>query len=768
MVIPLIPLREMVAFPMTIIPILVGREKSIVALRAASSSYQGYIFLAAQKNQTSEAPTPEDIYPVGILARIEKSVEQSNGSVRVVIQGLRRGQVTRYVLSEDFFLVQVETLDEIADRPEEFAPLSKSLIALFEEYIHRKRIKLHNVMPKLKPGQLSDVTDIIISLLNFPLKVKQSLLEELNVHLRGMRVLNILKKEVARLRTQGETESTAPGGVEPAENSEFEEYKKKIAAAKLPERAAARAQEELDRLSAMPPFSAESTVSRYYLDWLLSVPWKKLGRENRDIRRAAAILDEDHYGLVKVKERILDYLAVRQLVKKPAGEILCFVGPPGVGKSSLSKSIARALDRKFVRVSLGGVRDEAEIRGHRRTYIGSYPGQIIKGLKKAGTMNPVFLLDEIDKLNADFRGDPASALLEALDPEQNSEFIDHYLDLEVDLSRIFFITTANELDPIPPALHDRMEVIELSGYTEREKLQIARHFLLPKQARKNGLTEGSFSISDELILQVISAYTREAGVRNLERQLAVILRKVARIQVEAGKKEFTPVTIDDALLVRFLGIPKFTGQKVPSQAEIGVSTGLAWTSAGGELLLVEARMMRGKGELILTGRLGEVMKESSSTAFSYTKLKLFELELATDELKNYDIHLHIPEGAVPKEGPSAGVTLAVAMISLLTGIPVRAGMAMTGEITLRGKVLPVGGIKEKVIAAHRYGIRTVLVPAENEKDYLEDVPEEIRREMTVHTIDHMDRLLDLVLAGPIKLTNINSRVVRPMLEANLQ
>jgi len=765
---PLIPLREMVAFPMTIIPILVGREKSIVALKAAATSYQGYIFLAAQRNQTSETPTAEEIYPVGTVARIEKSVEQSNGSVRVVIQGLQRGQITRYVLDKDFFLVQVEPLEEINDHPEESAALSKNLIALFEEYIHRKRIKLHNVMPKLKPGQLSDVTDIVISLLNFPLKVKQSLLEEINAHLRGMRVLNILKKEVARLRAQGEAEPAASSGTEPSESSEFEEYKKKIAAAKLPERAAARAQEELDRLAAMPPFSAESTVSRYYLDWLLAVPWKKLGRENRDIHRAAAILDEDHYGLAKVKERILDYLAVRQLVKKPAGEILCFVGPPGVGKSSLSKSIARALDRKFVRVSLGGVRDEAEIRGHRRTYIGSYPGQIIKGLKKAGTMNPVFLLDEIDKLNADFRGDPASALLEALDPEQNAEFVDHYLDLEVDLSRIFFITTANEMDPIPPALFDRMEVIELPGYTEREKLQIARHFLLPKQAKKNGLSEDSFSISDELILKVISAYTREAGVRNLERQLAVILRKVARLMVEAGKEGRAPVLVDETLLAKFLGIPKFIGQKVSNQEEIGVATGLAWTSAGGDLLLVEARMMRGKGELILTGRLGEVMKESSSTAFSYTKLKLFELELATDELKNYDIHLHIPEGAVPKEGPSAGVTLAVAMISLLTGIPVKAGIAMTGEITLRGKVLPVGGIKEKVIAAHRYGIRTVLIPAENEKDFQEDVPEEVRRELTVHTITHMDQLLELVLARPIKLTNINSRVVRPQQEANLQ
>jgi ATP-dependent Lon protease len=577
-----------------------------------------------------------------------------------------------------------------------------------------------------------------------------------------------LKKEVLQLRSQHDIEPKLKR--EDGQETDYEEYKKKIAAAQLPEYVKTRADEELERLAAMPPYSAEGTVSRYYLDWLLAIPWKKFKKENKDIRRAAQILDEDHHGLRKVKDRILDYLAVRLLVKKSEGEILCFVGPPGVGKSSLSKSIARALDRKFVRVSLGGVKDEAEIRGHRRTYIGSYPGQIIKGLKKAGSMNPVFLLDEIDKMNSDFRGDPASALLEALDPEQNSEFIDHYLDLELDLSQVFFITTANFADNIPPALLDRMEVIELPGYTEREKLQIAKKFLLKKQAEKNGFSPDEIQISDDDLLCIINEYTREAGVRNLEREIAVIMRKTARSIIEAGKKgkEKEIKIIDRDLLQKYLGIPKYSAQKIFHHSEIGVAMGLAWTAAGGDILVVEARMLKGKGELILTGRLGEIMKESSAAAFSYTKLKLFELELDTEELKNYDIHLHIPEGAVPKEGPSAGVTLAVSLISLLTGIPIRSDYAMTGEITLRGKILPVGGIKEKIIAAHRYGIRNILIPSENEKDFREDIPEELKKDIQVHPVDTMDELLDIVLENPIKIKNIKSKVIRPLQEANLQ
>lgn len=768
LILPLIPLRELVAFPTVIVPILVGRDKSVNALKASLNTYGGYIFLAAQKNQVTEAPRPEEMYETGTIAKIEKSAEQNNGSYRIVVQGMKRGQVLSYVDRSDFYLVRLDILEEHAETGKDLLELSRNLIALFEEYINLKRVRLPGIMTRLKPSQLSDATDIILSIISIPLKIKQSLLEELNTYARGVRVYNILKKEVLQLRSQRDIEPKLKR--EEGQETDYEEYKKKIMAAQLPEYVKIRADEELERLAAMPPFSAEGTVSRYYLDWLLAIPWKKFKKENKDIRRAAQILDEDHYGLRKVKDRILDYLAVRLLIKKSEGEILCFVGPPGVGKSSLSKSIARALDRKFVRVSLGGVKDEAEIRGHRRTYIGSYPGQIVKGLKKAASMNPVFLLDEIDKLNSDFRGDPASALLEALDPEQNSEFTDHYLDLELDLSQVFFITTANFADNIPPALLDRMEVIELPGYTEREKLQIAKNFLLKKQAEKNGFSPAEIQISDEVLLSVINEYTREAGVRNLEREIAVIMRKTARSIIEEGKKnkEKENMIIDRALLQKYLGIPKYSNQKIFHHNEIGVAMGLAWTAAGGDILMVEARMLKGKGELILTGRLGEVMKESSSAAFSYTKLKLFELELDTEELKNYDIHLHIPEGAVPKEGPSAGVTLAVSLISLLTGIPVRSDYAMTGEITLRGKILPVGGIKEKIIAAHRYGIKNILIPSENEKDFMEDIPEELKNDIQIHPVDTMDELLDIVLENPIKINNIKSKVIRPLQEANLQ
>jgi ATP-dependent Lon protease len=766
---PLIPLRELVAFPTVIVPILVGRDKSVNALKAALGQHGGLLFLAAQRNQVTETPAPEEMYETGTIARIEKSAEQSNGSYRIVVQGLKRGRVREYVAeAQDFHLVRLEVLEERSEPGKDMLELSRSLIALFEEYINLKRVRLPGIMTRLKPSQLSDASDIIISIVNLPLKVKQSLLEELDTYARGVRVYNILKKEVLQLRSQRNIEPKLKR--EEGPETDYEEYKKKITEALLPDYVKARADEELERLAAMPPYSAEGTVSRYYLDWLLAVPWKKLRKENKDIRKAAQILDEDHYGLRKVKERILDYLAVRLLVKRPEGEILCFVGPPGVGKSSLSKSIARALDRKFVRVSLGGVKDEAEIRGHRRTYIGSYPGQIVKGLKKAGSMNPVFLLDEIDKLNSDFRGDPASALLEALDPEQNAEFSDHYLDLELDLSQVFFITTANFAENIPPALLDRMEVIELPGYTEREKLEIARNFLVKKQAEKNGFAAGAVRIADDVLLSVINEYTREAGVRNLEREIAVIMRKTARSLVEAGRKgdENDAQTIGRDRLQKYLGVPKYSSQKIFQRSETGVAIGLAWTAAGGDILVVEARMLKGKGDLILTGRLGEVMKESSSAAFSYTKLKLFELELDTEELRRYDIHLHIPEGAVPKEGPSAGVTLAVSLLSLLTGIPVRPAYAMTGEITLRGKILPVGGIKEKIIAAHRYGIRDILIPSENEKDYREDIPEELKRDIRVHPVDTMDELLAIVLEHPIKIKNIRSKVIRPLQEASLQ
>ncbi len=766
-ILPLIPLRELVALPAAIIPILVGREKSINALKSAREEYNGLVFLSMQTNQLTESPTNNEISQVGVIARIERSAEQNNGSFRVVIHGLERGKILEYVSRDDVYIVKVQPLEDFIEKGRNYFELSRSLITIFEEYINLKKVKLHGIIAKLETNQVSEIADIIISMMNIPLNVKQSLLEELNVYVRGGKLFNIIKKELFKLKANREEPRKDK---EDSQISESDEYRKKIAEAKLPEYVKKRADEELERLEMMPPYSAESTVSRYYLDWLLATPWDKVKEENKDINRAAQILDEDHYGLRKIKDRILDYLAVRQLVKKSEGEILCFVGPPGVGKSSLSKSIARALNRAFVRVSLGGVRDEAEIRGHRRTYIGSYPGQIIKGLKKAKYKNPVFLLDEIDKLNSDFRGDPASALLEALDPEQNSEFVDHYLDLEIDLSQVFFITTANYTDPIPPALKDRMEVIEIPGYTEREKLKIAREFLIKKQAEKNGLKLQDFEIDDELILEVINNYTREAGVRNLEREIAVVLRKIARRFVEKGqttdiKEKFI---LDKNHLQEFVGIPKFNRQKIMHQGEIGVSIGLAWTAAGGDILVIESRFLKGKGELILTGRLGEIMKESSSTAFSYAKIKLSDLDYDANEIEKYNIHVHIPEGAVPKEGPSAGVTLAVSIISLLTGIPARSNYAMTGEITLRGKILPVGGIKEKLIAAHRYGLQHILIPSENEKDYLEDIPEDIREDLQIHLVDNMDELLDIVLEKPLKLKNINSKIIRPFLNSKIQ
>lgn len=765
---PLIPLRELVTFPCTIIPILVGRGKSINALKNSVKKYNKLIFLSVQKNQLSEIPDSSEICGVGVIAKIEKSSEQNNGSFRVIIQGLKRGKIIRFVKEDEYFLAEVSVLEEKVEPGKDLFALSKDLMIIFEEYISLKRIKLRNIIAKMETNQVSEITDIIVSILNIPIKIKQSLLEELNIYKRGLRVHNILKKEIFKLRSMGRTDPRKTK--DDIQENDIGSYRKKIESEKLPERVRKRANEELERLSMMAPYSAESTVSRYYLDWLLAIPWDKVKKENKDIKKASLILDEDHYGLNKVKDRILDYLAVRQLVKDSGGEILCLVGPPGVGKSSLSKSIARALKKAFVRTSLGGVKDEAEIRGHRRTYIGSYPGQIIKGLKKAKYMNPVFLLDEIDKLSSDFRGDPASALIEVLDPEENFEFVDHYIDLEIDLSQVFFITTANTIDPIPPALKDRMEIIEMSGYTEREKLQIAKGFLIKKQAKKNGLNPDNIIIEDDLILKIINEYTRESGVRNLERQIAIIMRKIARGLVENGvsEKEEKRFELKETLLRKYLGIAKFNMLKISNKNEAGVATGLAWTAVGGDILIIEAGFLKGKGELILTGRLGEIMKESSSTAFSYAKLKLFDLDLDTDEIEKYNIHLNIPEGAVPKEGPSAGVTLAVSIISLLTGIPIKSDYAMTGEITLRGKILPVGGIKEKIIAAHRYGIKNVLIPLENKKDYEEDIPEDIRESMILFFVDNMNELLDIVLEKPLKIKNINSRVIKPFLNSKIQ
>lgn len=768
--IPLIPLRELVAFPSTIIPILVGRGKSVSALKLSKGKYNEYIFLSVQTNQFDEEPSIDEINKIGIIAKIEKFVEQKNGSFRVIIHGLQRGHIDQFIKKEDSFVVKVLPLEDIYDKNKEglnTKQWKRKLINIFSEYMEKKRFNIPGILSKLEKSDPNEISNIISSILSLPVKDKQYLLEELDVIKRLRRITSIMKKENLKSRSNShEWRSKRP---EEIQENDIEEYRRRIEESNLPDNVENGALKELQRFEMMPPYSAESTVSRTYLDWLLMIPWKEYKEESKDIKIASKILDEDHYGLKKVKERILDYLAVRQVLEKPSGEILCFIGPPGVGKSSLSKSIARALNRPFVRISLGGVKDEAEIRGHRRTYIGSYPGQIVKGLKKSKYMNPVFLLDEIDKLSSDFRGDPASALLEVLDPEQNVEFVDHYIDLEMDLSKVFFITTANSSENIPPALWDRMEIIEISGYTQMEKMQIALNFLIKKQLKKNGLKSDDVEIDKNLLVEIINGYTREAGVRDLERQLGIVFRKIIRLFVENGtlenRKKFI---LKKSHLKEFLGVTKFNDIKILKRGECGVAVGMAWTPYGGELLIIESRFINGKGELILTGRLGEVMRESSSTAFSYIKLKLFELGFDVNSVEKYNIHLHIPQGAVPKDGPSAGVTLAVSMISQLTGIKVKANFAMTGEITLRGEILPVGGIKEKIIAAHRYGVRNVVIPEENKKDFDEEIPSEIKDSMKIHFVENMDSLLALVLEKKIEMKNIISQVIKPDISSNIQ
>lgn len=764
--VPLIPLRELVTFPSTIIPILVGREKSITALKISKKLYGNYIFLSVQTNQISDDPLKNEISKLGILAKIEKISEQKNGSYRVIIHGIQRGKIEKFIKEDDFFLVKINLLTDFISDLKKDRVLEAELIKYFKEYMTLNKFKIEGILDKLKASKLPEITNIIPSIINISIQQKQSLLEETDVTQRGLKLINILKKELFKIRSIVELKQASGDDVP---GSDADEYRKKFEKGNFPENVRQSAFKEIERFEMMPPYSAEGTVSRSYLDWLLMVPWKKLKKENGDLNKASKILDEDHFGLEKVKERVLDYLAVKQLKKDPVGEILCFVGPPGVGKSSLSKSIARALSKPFVRVSLGGVKDEAEIRGHRRTYIGSYPGQLVKGLKKAKHMNPVFLLDEIDKLSSDFKGDPSSALLEVLDSDQNTEFVDHYLDLEIDLSKVFFITTANTIDNIPPPLLDRMEIIEIQGYTQMEKLQIAKNYLIKNQSEKNGINPADFSISDEILLKIINSYTRESGVRELERQIGNVTRKIARSFVENGKSKNTKkLAVDWKLIEKFLGIPLYTDMKILTQSETGVSVGMAWTPFGGDLLIVESKYLKGSGELILTGRLGEVMKESSSTAYSYVKLKLFDMDFDIDLLESYNIHLHIPQGAVPKEGPSAGVTLAVAMISLLTGIKVKANFAITGEITLRGEILAVGGIKEKIIAAHRYGVKNVIIPLENKRDYIEDIPDEVKKSVNVHFVENMDKVLEIVLEKQIKVNNIRSRIIKPFMNTNIQ
>jgi len=766
---PMMPVRDLVIFPYLMTPFVVGREGSIRALEEALAGDKK-IFLPTQHDAAADDPKPNEIYQVGTIANIVQSVKLPDGNIKVLVEGLERGKILKVSNEEGYFRVSVKTAAYRPVTTPSLEQLVQRVTSLFEQYAKLSQsLSYETMIAAVKVEEIGKFTDTIAANLNVSIEEKQELLEIFDPVDRLTRLADILEIEIEKLNVDRSIQGRVKRQMERAqreyylnekikaiqkelgrnEKSEIDELKKKIETSGMGKDALEKANTELKRLEMMPPMSAESTVSRNYLDWLLAVPWKKKSKEIRDIRRAEKILEEDHYGLEKIKERILEFLAVRQLVKNPRGSILCFVGPPGVGKTSLGRSIARATGRKFVRLSLGGVRDEAEIRGHRRTYIGALPGQIIQMMKKAGTVNPVFLLDEVDKMSMDFRGDPSAALLEVLDPEQNHMFMDHYLDVEYDLSRVFFITTANVVHTIPQPLQDRMEILRLSGYTEPEKMEIAKRFLVRKQLDAAGLKADNLSFADDALTGIIRGYTREAGVRNLEREIANIGRKVARKVVKDGKT--LQVTVRPEDLQEYLGVIKFRDTKSEEKNEVGLATGLAWTEVGGQILHIEATTMQGKGKLILTGKLGDVMQESGQAAMSYVRSRAVRLGLEADFYRNIDIHIHIPEGSIPKDGPSAGITLATAVVSALTRVPVLRNLAMTGEITLRGKVLPIGGVKEKILAAHRYGVRTVLLPRDNEKD-LSEIPASVQQELAIKFVETMDEVLDLAMEQKIERT----------------
>ncbi|MFH1624321.1 MAG: endopeptidase La [Pseudomonadota bacterium] len=770
---PLLPVRDVVVFSYMILPLFVGREGSIKAVDEALSKDR-LILLATQKDPAVEDPTPDDIYSVGTVATIMRMLKLPDGRVKILVQGLMRARVSEYIQQKPYYIANIQKIKEpmMPELPLEAEALMRSVKEQSEKVLSLKGVPSSDVLMILNniedPGRLAD---LVASNLKLKIEEAQEVLEIFDPIDRLIKVNDLLGREVelssmqAKIQSQAKEEMTKIQreyflreqlraiknelGDEDERTKEINEYKNKIKKAKMPKEVEKEATKQLDRLEQMHPDAAEASIVRTYLDWLVELPWKVTTKDRLDIRAAEKVLDEDHYNLEKVKERILEYLGVRKLSKKKKGPILCFVGPPGVGKTSLGKSIARALGRKFTRISLGGVRDEAEIRGHRRTYIGALPGRIVQGIKQAGSNNPVFMMDEIDKVGADFRGDPSAALLEVLDPEQNSAFSDHYLNVPFDLSQVMFITTGNLVDPILPALKDRMEVITLSGYTEEEKLKIARRFLLPRQLDENGITEKDMTISDEAILQVISHYTQEAGLRNLERELASICRKVAR-KIAEGQKGLFKITKGN--LHKYLGIPKYLPEEEQADSNAGVATGLAWTQAGGEILHIEAATMKGKGNLILTGHLGDVMKESAQAALSYARSKAKDLELDPDFYHKLDTHIHIPAGAIPKDGPSAGVTMATALISALSKIPVNKDVAMTGEITLRGRVLPIGGLKEKALAALRAKIKTVIIPERNKKD-LDDIPKYIKKKINFVYAKKMDDVLEAALLKERRVGN---------------
>jgi len=760
---PLLPLRGVVIFPSAIVPLLISRGPSLKVVEEALAGDR-MLAVTAQKNPEDESPPADGLYVRGTAGRILKMLKYPDGSVRILVQGLRRIEITEYLQTEPYFRIRLQPLNDIVESSQDLDAMQAHMVNQFAKFV--------SMIPYL-PDELQVVamnikysgklTDLIASNLNISLEEKQDLLSTLDVRKRLEKLSAILNREIEllelghKIQSQVQTELSKNQkefylrqqmraiqkelGEGDGRDSEIEELRRKLEEANPPEAARKAAEAELERLRIIPVESAEHTVVRTYLEWIVNLPWSKSTEDNLDITHARQVLDEDHYDLEKIKDRILEFLAVRTLKKDSKGPILCFVGPPGTGKTSLGRSIARALGRKFVRLSLGGIRDEAEIRGHRRTYIGSLPGRIIQGLRNAGSNNPLFMFDEVDKLGMDFRGDPASALLEVLDPEQNNAFQDHYLDVPFDLSKVLFITTANLLDPIPPPLRDRMEVIELAGYTDEEKLQIARRHLIPKQFRENGIGEEQAVFPEDGLLHVIHHYTREAGLRNLEREIGSVCRKVAR-RVTEGKTDI--VTATPEKIRELLGPERFFSEIAERTDEAGVATGLVWTPMGGDIVFIEATKMAGKKGLTLTGHLGEVMKESAQAAMSYTRARAHRLGIKPDFFENTDIHIHVPAGAVPKDGPSAGVTIATALVSLLTGRLVRHDIAMTGEITLRGKVLPVGGIKEKVLGAKRAGIATVILPKRNATD-LEDVPDNIRKEMRFIFVESIDEVLEHAL-----------------------
>jgi ATP-dependent Lon protease len=758
---PMMPIREMVIFPHMMAPFVVGRESSVRALEEALNGDRR-IFLATQHDASVDEPSADDIYDVGVIGNIVQSVRMPDGNIKVLVEGVERARASEVNDDDGFFVATVKT-SQVELKP---TPATEQLVTrvhqLFEQYSKLQQSLNQEAAAALRTDEPAKLADVIAANLPLGIEEKQQILEVFDPEVRLSRIADTLDIAIEKLNMDRTIQSRVKRQMERAqkeyylnekikaiqkelgrgEKSEFDELKKKIEEAGMTAEVKEKAMQELKKLEAMPPMSAESTVSRNYLDWLLAVPWKKRSKEIRSIDNAEQVLNEDHYGLEKIKDRILEFLAVRQLVKNPKGSILCFVGPPGVGKTSLGMSIAKATGRKFVRMSLGGVRDEAEIRGHRRTYIGALPGQIIQSMKKAGTKNPVIMLDEIDKMASDFRGDPASALLEVLDPEQNNTFQDHYLDVEYDLSQVLFVATANVLHTIPGPLQDRMEILRLTGYTEVEKLEIAKQYLVKKQLEATGLNGEQVSLTDDALREIIRSYTREAGVRNLEREIGNVFRKVARKVVKDDK--FTEAITEDTLK-DLLGVARYRDSQVQEKSEIGLVTGLAWTEMGGSILQTEVQVLDGKGKMTATGQLGDVMQESAQAALTYIRSRAHHLGLPKDFYRSIDIHVHVPEGAIPKDGPSAGITLATALASALTKIEVRRDIAMTGEITLRGKVLPIGGLKEKLLAAHRAGIREAILPMDNKKD-LADLPQLIKDEMKLNWVEQMDEVLEIALS----------------------